>query len=123
MRETTVIEGMKIKSLNWLLGGCSIAARLERGQRAKWEKNQVERHCCLWLKKSDIDMSKPILVELCRHANRFWDDDNLVGGFKHVRDGVAHWLGIDDGDSRLTWRYLQVKEKVGTYYVSVTIEQ
>jgi hypothetical protein len=77
----------------------------------------------VWLTKSWFDMSKPILVDLCRHANRFWDDDNLVGGFKHVRDGVSNYLGIDDGDPRLTWRCYQVKEKVGTYKITITIEQ
>ena len=27
--------------------------------------------------------------------------------FKATRDGVADWLGVDDGDKRLSWRYAQ----------------
>lgn len=35
------------------------------------------------------------------------DDDNLVGGLKHLRDVVARELGVDDGDRRLVWEYGQ----------------
>ncbi len=37
------------------------------------------------------------------------DDDNLRGGFKAVRDGVADALGIDDGDARVRWLYAEVE--------------
>jgi hypothetical protein len=48
-------------------------------------------------------------ITLTRIAPRELDDDNLAGGCKSVRDGVADWLGIDDGDKRLTWVYRQEK--------------
>ena len=31
------------------------------------------------------------------------DDDNLAGGLKSIRDGVADWVGMDDADPRLEW--------------------
>lgn len=47
------------------------------------------------------------LVRLTRPGQRRFDGDNLQAGFKHIRDGVADALGIDDGDDRLEWRYAQ----------------
>ena len=37
-------------------------------------------------------------VHLTRYASRALDSDNLVGSMKHVRDAIAYWLGIDDGE-------------------------
>lgn len=36
--------------------------------------------------------------------------------------GVADWLGIDDGDPRLTWQYAQRKSKPGNYAAEIVIE-
>lgn len=48
----------------------------------------------------------PCVVLLTRIGVRRLDSDNAVGACKHVRDGVADWLGIDDGDeSKVTWQY------------------
>jgi len=46
------------------------------------------------------------VVTLTRVGRRM-DDDNLAGGFKAVRDRLAEWLGADDGDGRIEWRYDQ----------------
>lgn len=53
----------------------------------------------------------PRAVTLTRIAPRELDTDNLAGGFKSVRDGVADWLGIDDKDKRVEWVYAQEKGK------------
>ena len=45
------------------------------------------------------------------------DTDNLAGGFKPLRDAVAQWLGIDDGNPGLRWEYHQAD----TRHVSGTI--
>ncbi len=38
------------------------------------------------------------------------DDDNLRATFKHVRDGIADWLGVDDSPrSGIEWRYEQMR--------------
>lgn len=49
----------------------------------------------------------PCIVKLTRVSPRKLDDDNLVASFKGLRDGIADRLGVDDGDSRVEWRYAQ----------------
>ena len=51
----------------------------------------------------------PVTVEFTRHGTRLLDDDNLVAAYKSCRDGVADWLGVDDGDERITWIVKQRK--------------
>jgi hypothetical protein len=63
----------------------------------------------------------PITIGLERIAPRKLDDDNLAGGFKAVRDGVADWLGIDDGSDRLRWTYGQRKGRAGQYAAQVVV--
>lgn len=67
-------------------------------------------------------MEPPLTVWLTRVGKRKLDSDNLQGALKHIRDGVADWLGIDDGrDDLVRWEYVQsVGQHVG---VHVTIEQ
>jgi hypothetical protein len=40
---------------------------------------------------------------ITRHGVRALDSDNLAGAGKHVRDGLADALGIDDRDPGCTW--------------------
>ena len=61
-----------------------------------------------------------IRVTLTRLGARKLDKDNLAGSFKHVQDGVADWLGIDDGSPILRWEYAQ--ETGRRYGVRVRIE-
>ena len=63
---------------------------------------------------------QPITVVLTRIGKKTLDDDNLQSGFKATRDGVADWLGIDDGSPLLTWRYAQEKGKQYAAHVAVT---
>lgn len=58
------------------------------------------------------------LVVLTRVGPRELDDDNLAGACKGVRDGVADYLGIDDGDKRIKWAYAQAR---GPYGVRITV--
>ena len=52
---------------------------------------------------------KPVAsVTLVAFVRRERDWDNLVGGFKHLRDAIALSLRIDDGDRRVSWQYGQV---------------
>jgi len=61
-------------------------------------------------------------ITLTRIGARKLDSDNLAGSQKHVQDGVADALKIDDGSSRLTWIYKQEKGKAGEYAVRLTIK-
>lgn len=63
----------------------------------------------------------PLAITLTRLAPRQLDDDNNVAGCKAVRDAIAAWLGINDNDPRVTWRYAQ--ERAKTYAVRIQIEE
>ena len=43
------------------------------------------------------------------------------GAHKAVRDGIADALEVDDGDTRLTWKYAQEKGKPKEYAVRVAL--
>ena len=63
-----------------------------------------------------LDQNKPkrqrgtrCVVEVCLLSLRSseLDDDNLAAAHKAFRDAIAQTLGVDDGDSRIRFRYLQ----------------
>jgi hypothetical protein len=49
----------------------------------------------------------PAVVTLTRLGGKSLDDDNLRRAMKSVRDVVAKWLGVDDADPKVRWRYRQ----------------
>ncbi len=50
----------------------------------------------------------PVRVVLTRVGTRRMDDDNLANAFKPVRDVIAKWLGVDDGNrAAVRWVYRQ----------------
>ena len=62
----------------------------------------------------------PCVITIERHGKRLMDDDNLQAACKALRDGIADRLGVDDADSRVTWRYKQdIRPEYG---VTVKIE-
>lgn len=72
-----------------------------------------------------IKGGEPLKVTITRVAPGKLDSDNLTGSAKHVRDGIADALGIDDGDPRITWVVEQAKftgAHRGGYSCAVRIE-
>lgn len=63
----------------------------------------------------------PCVVTITRIAPRELDDVNLAGGCKSLRDGVADWLGVDDRDPRVSWRYAQRKGEPKEYAAQIDI--
>ena len=63
----------------------------------------------------------PVVVRITRVGPRRLDDDNLARSAKAPRDGVADWLGCDDGDPRVSWHYAQATSR--EYRVVVTVER
>jgi hypothetical protein len=61
----------------------------------------------------------PLIVTWTRTGRKTLDDDNLQRAFKALRDRLAEWIGCDDGDERITWKYTQ---RQGTPGVTVMIE-
>lgn len=63
----------------------------------------------------------PLFVLITRRGKQKLDSDNLAISGKHVRDGIADALGVDDGDeSKVTWNYRQ--EHSPRYSARVEIE-
>lgn len=60
-------------------------------------------------------------VKLVRISAGELDDDNLRGSLKAVRDEVAEWIGLDDRDPLIVWKYGQEKAKQGTCGVRVEV--
>lgn len=108
----SVLVPIKAASLN--VSG----AQTHWGQRASRAKKH--REAVGWM----LAGHKPVLpcvVTMCRVApSNGLDSDNSIGSMKHARDGVATWLGADDNDPRIEWRYSQERGK--TFGVRVTIE-
>lgn len=65
--------------------------------------------------------SSQITVTLTRVSPRQLDSDNLASACKGTRDGIADALGLDDGDSRLTWQYQQQKGKPPRVRVEIEV--
>ncbi len=55
-----------------------------------------------------INESSKIIVKITRIGKRKLDSDNLAGSQKHIRDGIADYIGIDDGSSQFDWQYDQI---------------
>lgn len=86
-----------------------------RAKRARAQRDEAHLYC-----RYRLELRRPpLLVTLTRIAPRSLDTDNLAGGFKSVRDGVADWLGINDNDPRVTWEYAQEKGKPKQYAVRI----
>lgn len=85
-----------------------------RARRVKAERGNALLMCRTQLERPAL----PVVVRLTRIGPRKLDSDNLQASCKSSRDGVADWLGIDDGDDRVTWLYAQER---GAYAVRVEV--
>lgn len=108
-------------------------AREHWGDKAKRARKQRETACMCALAETlfgpvaaALADGSPLVVTITRIAPRQLDDDNLAASGKHVRDGIADALGIDDRDPRVRWRYEQAKgigHSRGMYSCAVRIEE
>jgi len=94
----------------------------EHWRKVAQRKQSHRRTALLMLRATPCPCSdEQITITLTRIAPRTLDDDNLASGFKAVRDGVADWLGIDDGSTRLSWRYAQRKGPPTVYEAEIVV--
>jgi hypothetical protein len=92
-----------------------------KAQRAKGQRGPTK--LALQARFGTIATDGHVVVTLTRIGPRLLDDDNLASSAKAVRDGVADWLGIDDGDAaRVSWRYAQEAVGVRRYGVRIDVE-
>ena len=107
-----------ISEMNWRGHWASRARRL---------KNQkgIAYGCCqkeIGYKPKDNELPGRFHVTLTRlkgYRERDFDGDNLQGAFKAVRDGIAMYLGIDDGSDDIDWEYRQEKGKAAGVRVEI----
>lgn len=64
-----------------------------------------------WLGQAHLATHDVRLVRLYEGRSKPMDDDGLSAAFKHVRDAVAEFFCIDDGDPRIRFTYAQAKGK------------
>lgn len=84
-----------------------------RSRRFKHQKGLSYAYCLKYLgyPKKRGGNYQITLTRIKGKRQRDFDGDNLQSSFKAVRDGIAQYLGIDDGDGRLVWLYGQEKGK------------
>lgn len=92
--------------------------RLHWAAKAKLAKSQRVRTKAALEAQAAVAPFLPLTIVLTRVGPRTLDTDNLASSLKAVRDGVADWIGVDDGDPRLDWQYQQRK---GDYAVEIEI--
>lgn len=80
-----------------------------------------QRRSTLLLLRQHRPPGLPVSVRLTRVAPRPLDSDNLQRSLKAVRDGVADWLGVDDGCDEVRWFYAQAVDG-RPHYVAARIE-
>jgi hypothetical protein len=88
---------------------------------AKARRTKDQRaHVTLMLRTTiaRIDPADVHVVSITRVAPRMLDDDNATRSAKAVRDAIAEWLGVNDGDRRILWR---VSQERGPYAVTIRI--
>jgi hypothetical protein len=91
--------------------------RQKRAKHHRWSARFAAEHASIAPKEY------PITVRMTRVCARKLDSDNLSGSCKHVRDGIADWLGVDDGrDDLVTWEYAQSIGKIVGVEVSASFK-
>jgi hypothetical protein len=75
---------------------------------AKGSRSRRELLAALGIEPDGIHL----FIHMTRVAQTLLDDDNLAGAFKAPRDGVAQWLGIDDGSPLVRWTRSQERRRM-----------
>lgn len=83
----------------------------EANQREHWaakNRRKKSQQAAVILTLRPLGVPHPPLdVFLTRIAPKRLDSDNLAGSMKHIRDAIARWLGVDDGDDSVRYYVLQ----------------
>lgn len=100
-------------------------------KKSKRHRNQRFDTAYMWLTQDTIERSKctsalnfghKVKVSMTRIAPRLFDDDNLRGALKAVRDEITKQLGLaSDRDTRISFEYGQRKGAPKYYAVEVSI--
>lgn len=125
MKYSLLIKGAKVRSRNWWDGGNSQQARRWRWAEAKKERKNMGIEIRDSKKRPPLKfIDPPYEITLFRIApGKGFDEDNLQGAFKHVRDGITDGLGYSDDDHPdLHWDYKRIKCKRGQEAINIIIK-
>lgn len=87
---------------------------MARARRVKGERETAKLLCHRLTRPT----TWPVVVRLTRIGPRKLDSDNVAGACKAVRDGVADWLDVDDGDeTKVRWVYAQRRAVAGELWL------
>lgn len=89
--------------------------------RAKRAKSQRATAAMLLRSLVGQPPALPLDITITRTSAGCLDSDNLQGSAKHVRDGIADWIGVDDGNPGYTWRVEQSRGARGAVAVTIRI--
>jgi hypothetical protein len=98
----------------------------DKGMAAHWRKTKLRKqaHYAVDLVTAPIRRPTrfPVVVRISRFSAGTLDDDGLRSATKAIRDAVAKWIGVDDGDvERVGWDYHQEPCRRGEYGVRVEV--
>lgn len=101
----------------------------EANQREHWavklKRKKDQQESTWWaifdagFHRGSFASAESIRVTFNRIGGRRMDSDNFAGAFKHIRDAVARWLDIDDGDERIEWVYEQNAGKGAGVFMTI----
>jgi hypothetical protein len=87
--------------------------------RAKAARVKFERRSAILACVNMRQPTFPCVVKLTRVGPRKLDANNASETLQAIQDGVADWIGVDDGDeTRVLWEY---EQEVGSYAVRIEI--
>ncbi len=137
--EAEVRARRKSRSKTIVFGiACETVSEANRASHEHWRARHrragSQRDQAYWLTVQALQARGPIpagahmAVRLTRfargsvRAGRYGlDDDNLVSSMKHLRDGIARALRVDDRDPRVRWFYDQQRNAAPFVLVEVRI--
>lgn len=91
----------------------------KRAKRAKAERKDAYYGASDALPRLTTVM--PLTLLITRIAPRVMDDDGCIASMKNIRDGIADWLGVNDGSDAVKWTYAQRKGEPKEYAVEIEI--
>ena len=110
-------KGFVLKNGTWQKPSLNPMDRLETRKHPKQKgtldkEGKTSRSCKTGSKKGSPKRKAPsvgrkqpykLVVTMTAYLPRYFDDDNLVGALKPIRDEIAEWMGLDDRDRRVLW--------------------